>query len=313
MKPLTAVLEPAAALGKSLADLAAARDLAKESNDPSLEAELSSGLDAFERNLAAFESQILLSGPNDAANAFVAIQAGAGGTDACDWASMLARMIQRWAETKGYTTFFTDLTPGDEAGIKNCTLYVKGDWAFGRLISEQGVHRLVRISPFNFGGKRQTSFASIDVTPEIDDEIKIDIQEKDLRVDTYRAGGKGGQHVNKTESAIRITHLPTNTVAQCQNERSQNANRKVAMKMLASRLYKLEEGKRDAARMKVYGQKGEISFGSQIRSYVLHPYQMVKDHRTDCETSQVEKVLDGEALDPFLDAYLKWRVRQGRD
>lgn len=222
-------------------------------------------------------------------------------------------MIQRWAEAKGYATVFTDLTPGEEAGIKNCTLHVKGDWAFGRLVSEQGVHRLVRISPFNFGGKRQTSFASIEVTPEIDDAITIDIQEKDLRIDTYRAGGKGGQHVNKTESAVRITHLPTGVVVQCQNERSQGANRKVAMKMLASRLYKLEEDRREAERAKEYGQKGEISFGSQIRSYVLHPYQLVKDHRTDQETSQVEKVLDGEALDPFIDAYLRWRVRQDRD
>ncbi len=223
---------------------------------------------------------------------------------------MLARMIQRWAETKNYSAAFIDLTPGEEAGIKNCTLYVKGNWAFGRLISEQGVHRLVRISPFNFGGKRQTSFASIDVTPEIDDEIKIDVQEKDLRIDTYRAGGKGGQHVNMTDSAVRITHLPTGVVAQCQNERSQHANRKVAMKMLLSRLYRLEEEKREAERAKEYGQKNEISFGSQIRSYVLHPYQLVKDHRTDCETSQVEKVLDGEALDPFMDAYLRWRVQQ---
>ncbi len=302
------MIEPAERLDRQLADLVAARDLARESGDASFETELASGLDAFERDLARFESQILLSGPHDAANAYVSIQAGAGGTDACDWASMLARMYQRWAETKGYATVFTDLTPGEEAGLKNCTLYVKGDWAFGRLIAEQGVHRLVRISPYNFSGKRQTSFASIDVIPEIDDEITIDIQEEDLRIDTYRAGGKGGQHVNMTESAVRITHLPTNVVVQCQNERSQHANRKVAMKMLASRLYKREEERRDAERVKEYGQKGEISFGSQIRSYVLHPYQMVKDHRTDCETSQVEKVLDGEALDPFIDAYLKWRV-----
>lgn len=242
------------------------------------------------------------------AGAYVAIQAGAGGTDACDWAAMLARMIQRWAETHGHAVSLVDAVPGEEAGLKSCTLCVQGEWAYGRLKSEQGVHRLVRISPFNASGKRQTSFASIDVSPELDDAIKVDIQEKDLRIDTYRAGGKGGQHVNKTESAVRITHLPTGIVVQCQNERSQHANRKMAMKILAARVLRLEEERRDAARAQEYGQKGEISFGSQIRSYVLHPYQMVKDHRTGHETSQVEKVLAGEALDPFMDAYLHWRV-----
>lgn len=234
----------------------------------------------------------------------MSVNAGAGGTEACDWAAMLLRMYTLWAESKGYTVTWLDQLQGEEAGIKNATILIKGDYAYGYLKAESGVHRLVRISPFDSNKRRHTSFASIDVLPELPEEIKIDIKEADLKIDTYRAGGKGGQHVNKTDSAVRITHIPTGIVTQCQNERSQFKNKSMAMKLLRAKLYERERQKKAKETENAYDSKKDIEWGSQIRSYVLHPYKMVKDHRTGFETGNAQAVLDGE-LDNFIEAYLK--------
>jgi peptide chain release factor 2 len=250
----------------------------------------------------------MLDGEDDDKNAIVSINAGAGGTEAQDWAEMLFRMYTRWVERRGYRIELIDFQPGDEAGIKSVTFTAEGENAYGYLKSEIGVHRLVRISPFNASGKRHTSFASVFVYPELDQEIVVDIEDKDLRIDVFRASGAGGQHVNKVSSAVRITHLPTGIVVQCQNERSQHKNRAQAMKVLKSRLYMLERQKRDDEMSKLYGDKGEIAWGNQIRSYVLQPYQMVKDHRTNHQTGNVEAVLDGD-LDPFIESYLRHRAK----
>ncbi|OYT71202.1 MAG: peptide chain release factor 2 [Chloracidobacterium sp. CP2_5A] len=272
-------------------------------------AELEQRLSALHAKVAAAEVQMLLSGPRDANNAIVRVQAGAGGTDAQDWAEMLLRMYLRWCERRGFKTSVLDVQPGKEAGIASAEFVVEGDYAYGLLSCESGVHRLVRISPFSSAGTRETSFASIFVTPEAEDDIEIDINEKDLRVDTYRSSGAGGQHVNVTDSAIRITHLPTGIVVSCQNQRSQHQNREVAMKVLKSRLYELELERRRAESAKLEAAKRDISFGSQIRNYVLHPYRLVKDARTKLERSDVESVLDGE-LDDFIQAYLVAKSRQ---
>jgi peptide chain release factor 2 len=255
------------------------------------------------------EMQSLLNSKLDRNNAYVTLHAGAGGTESCDWASMLLRMFQRYCSNKGFEVELIDVQSGDEAGIKNATLAVRGLYAYGLMKCERGVHRLVRISPFDSNKRRHTSFVSLDVVAELDDDIEVEILDKDLRVDTYRSSGSGGQHVNKTDSAIRITHLPSGIVVSCQAERSQHANRNKVMKILKARLYELELDKQRKEMERFYGQKGEISWGSQIRSYVLQPYTMVKDHRTDCETSNVQAVLDG-ALDPFIDAYLKQQKAQ---
>jgi len=239
----------------------------------------------------------------------VSINAGAGGTESCDWVGMLFRMYGRWADKKKYTVQRIDHLPGEGAGIKNVTFIVKGEFAYGYLKSESGVHRLVRISPFDANKRRHTSFASVDVAPEIDENIKIDVKEADLRIDTYRAGGRGGQHVNVTDSAVRITHIPTNIVVQCQNERSQYKNKQTAMKVLKSRLYERELERKKAELTKQHEEKKRIEWGSQIRSYVLHPYSMVKDHRTSCETSGALGVLDGD-LDGFMDAYLRYEKKR---
>ena len=244
-----------------------------------------------------------LSGPNDEKNAILAIHPGAGGTESQDWAEMLLRMYLRWAERHGYEVELLERQDGEEAGIKSATLAVRGAYAYGYLSGEAGVHRLVRISPYDFQGRRHTSFASVDVYPEIDDDIEIDVQDKDLRIDTYRSSGAGGQHVNKTESAVRITHLPTGIVVAVQNERSQQKNRSVAWKILRAKLYELEEQKRAAARDAAEAQKKDIDFGSQIRSYVLQPYRMVKDLRTGVETGKVDDDLDGD-IDQFVQPYL---------
>jgi peptide chain release factor 2 len=249
-----------------------------------------------------------MSGEADGNNAILSINAGAGGTESCDWVAMLSRMYTKWAESGGYGVERLDFLPGEEAGIKNITFLIKGDFAYGYLKGESGVHRLVRISPFDSNKRRHTSFASVDVIPELTDDIKIDIKEEDLKIDTFRAGGKGGQHVNKTESAIRITHKPTGITVQCQNERSQFKNKAMALKMLKGKLYEREEAKRISASQSAYDSKMEIAWGSQIRSYVLHPYSMVKDHRTDYETSNAQAVLDGK-LGDFIEAYLK-KVRK---
>jgi len=256
--------------------------------------------------LDQLEFQLMLGGEHDPMNAIVTLQSGAGGIDASDWAEMMLRMYIKWAARHDYEIEETDFQKAEEAGIKNATIVVKGAYAYGRLKAEQGVHRLVRISPFDGQGRRQTSFASVEVVPELDDTVEVEIRKEDLKVDTFRSSGAGGQHVNKTESAIRITHMPTGIVVACQAERSQHKNRDSAMRTLKSKLYQLELAKREAELAKFYGDRGSISWGNQIRSYVLQPYQMCKDLRTNVETSDVHGVLDGD-LDPFIEGYLKQR------
>jgi peptide chain release factor 2 len=281
-------------------------ELAISEQDADTEQEARQTLEVLDEKIAAFELECMFSGEHDASNAMLTIHAGAGGTEAQDWVSILMRMYLRWAEDKGFSCDILDLQPGDEAGVKSVTMMVKGRHAYGYLRSEMGIHRLVRISPFDAGGRRHTSFASVFIFPELDDTIEVEINEKDLRIDTYRASGAGGQHVNKTSSAIRITHLPTNTVVQCQNERSQHRNKDTAMKMLKSRLYERERALQQEQRDELGGEKKEIAWGSQIRSYVMQPYQLIKDHRTSHETGNVDAVLDG-VLDPFIKAYLLWQ------
>ena len=275
-------------------------------SDESSLSELNALVNRLEKQVSVAETQSLLSGETDSNNAICSIQSGAGGTDAQDWAQMLLRMYLRWAERKGFKVEILDEQPGSEAGIKSATFRVEGEYAYGLLANEAGVHRLVRISPFNSGGSRETSFASMFVSPEIDENIEVDIQEKDLRVDTYRSTGAGGQHVNTTDSAVRITHLPTGIVVTCQNQRSQIQNRAVAMQVLRSKLYELELEKRRADTADLEAAKQDISFGSQIRNYVLHPYRLVKDTRTKFEVSDVEAVLDGD-LDDFIKEFLLYK------
>jgi peptide chain release factor 2 len=299
--------EPLQHAEKQLEDLRLMVELGEaepETAQAALEKELAVEAGRFAAELDALELGILLSGPHDRNNCILSINAGAGGTESCDWAAMLLRMYIKWAEGKGFEVSVIDQLSGEEAGIKNATLLIKGDYSYGFLKSESGVHRLVRISPFDSNKRRHTSFASIDVLPEISDNIQIDIKESDLKIDTYRAGGSGGQHVNKTDSAVRITHIPTGMVVQCQNERSQFKNKQVAMKMLKAKLYEKELTKKARKIESAYDAKKEIAWGSQIRSYVLHPYSMVKDHRTDHETGNSQAVLDGK-IDPFIEAYLK--------
>jgi len=280
-------------------------ELFHESEDTSLIEEIQNSYEGFQNLLKKANLKFLLNGDFDSRPAIVTIHPGAGGTESCDWASMLYRMYQRFAEQMGFKLKELDFQPGEVAGVKSTTFQVDGDYAYGYLRSEIGVHRLVRISPFDSSSRRHTSFASVDVAPEIDDDIDIEIQDKDLRIDTYCSSGAGGQSVNTTYSAVRITHLPTNLVVTCQNERSQLSNKQTAMKILKSRLLQLELKKREEEAMKNQMDKMEIGWGSQIRSYVLHPYQMVKDHRTNFETSGSDKVLDGE-LEEFMFEFLKW-------
>jgi peptide chain release factor 2 len=278
--------------------------------DPASAGELNDLVLRMEREVGEAETQSLLSGETDANNAIGSIQAGAGGTDAQDWAEMLLRMYLRWAERKGFKVEMLDEQSGSEAGIKSATFRVEGDYAYGLLSAEAGVHRLVRISPFNSGGSRETSFASFFVSPEIDENIEVDIQDKDLRVDTYRSSGAGGQHVNVTDSAVRITHLPTGIVVTCQNQRSQIQNRAVAMQVLRSKLYELELEKRREGAADLEATKQDIAFGSQIRNYVLHPYRLVKDTRTKFEETDVDAVLDGD-IDPFIKEFLLYKKGEG--
>ena len=280
-------------------------EMGYEESDASLIPEIQGELDAFVNKLESMKIKTLLSGEYDSNNAILKLNAGAGGTESCDWAGMLYRMYTRWAERKGFTIEVLDYLDGDEAGIKSVTFQVNGENAYGYLKSEKGVHRLVRISPFNAQGKRQTSFVSLDVMPDIEDEIDLDIRDEDLRIDTYRSSGAGGQHINKTSSAIRITHLPTGIVVQCQNERSQFQNKDKAMQMLKAKLYLLEQQKNAEKLSGIRGEVKEIGWGNQIRSYVMQPYTMVKDHRTNAEISNTGSILDGN-LDPFINAYLKW-------
>ena len=279
-------------------------EMAYEENDESMVEDIRNELNSFEQTLETLRLKTLLTGQYDSNNAILRINAGAGGTESCDWASMLYRMYSRWAEKKGYQIEVLDLLDGDEAGIKSVSFQVNGENAYGYLKSEQGVHRLVRISPFNAQGKRQTSFVSLDVMPEIEDDTALEIRDEDLRIDTYRSSGAGGQHINKTSSAIRITHIPTGVVVACQNERSQLQNKNKAMQMLRGKLLAIKEQEEEAMKKGIQGDLKAINFGSQIRSYFLQPYQMVKDHRTNEECANADAVLDGD-IDRYINAYLK--------
>jgi peptide chain release factor 2 len=285
-------------------DLSVLLELAEEANDGSVDAEITDGIAGLTKDLDEFELKIMLSGPHDTKAAIVSIHPGAGGTESQDWAQMLLRMYLRWCERSGLKAEVVDLLPGDEAGIKSATVEVSGEYSFGYLRGETGVHRLVRISPFDASRRRQTSFASVAVVPEVDD-VEVNVREDELRIDVFRASGPGGQGVNTADSAVRITHMPTGIVVSCQNERSQLRNRDTAMRILKARLYEIAEKKQREELAELTGHKKEIAFGSQIRSYTFHPYQLIKDHRTGLEVGNVEGVMDGD-LDPFIKAYLLW-------
>ena len=304
LKNLKDFIETVQELEMKFEDLKVLLEMAYEENDEGLIPEIEEELANFETSFETMRIETLLSGEYDKDNAIVTLHAGAGGTESCDWANMLYRMYTRWAERKGFSVEVLDFLDGDVAGLKAITFQVNGENAYGYLKSEKGVHRLVRISPFNAAGKRQTSFASCDVVPDIDDEIDIEINEDDLKIDTYRASGAGGQHINKTSSAVRITHLPTGIVVQCQNERSQHSNKDKAMKMLKAKLYLIKEQEQANKVSDIRGEIKEIGFGNQIRSYVMQPYTLVKDHRTNAEIGNVSSVLDGN-LELFMNAYLK--------
>ncbi len=307
LKPLNAMLNPFEALLKSGEDLSVLGDLVEE--DPSSEGMLESELNEVEKKLDAFELQAMLSGAQDASDAFVKIQAGTGGTEACDWAQMLMRMYIRWAERRRFQVEMIDELRNEEAGIRSATLKVVGDYAYGYLQSEMGVHRLVRISPFDANARRQTSFAAVDVTPDIEGTIEIEIRSDDLRRDTFRSGGPGGQHQNKTESGVRYTHLPTGIAAESRTERSQHKNDANAMALLKAKLYRIEELKRKAEVERQYDEKGEVAWGYQIRNYVMQPYTLVKDVRTGVETAQVQQVLDGD-IEEFMQHFLRQKAER---
>jgi peptide chain release factor 2 len=279
--------------------------LAQEEDDQTSGIELRTELSDLEKEITKYELQILLGDRDDRRNAIMAINAGAGGTEAQDWTEMLFRLYLRWAEARHMKTSIIDYLAGDEAGIKNVTFTVSGSYAYGYLKSEHGIHRMVRVSPFDANARRHTSFSSVSVVPEIEDDIRIDINENDLRIETFRASGPGGQHVNKTSSAVRITHLPTNIVVQCQNEKSQHRNKEQAIKILKARLYALEKEKQEEEKQRRHKSQKDIGWGHQIRSYIFNPYRLVKDHRTNVEVGNVEMVMNGD-IDIFIDAYLKW-------
>ena len=310
LSSLKSVVEPAEQAVRDINDLAELFELAEAESDEQTLEQLEEDVVKLTKRCEQLELQGLLSRPEDMKNCFFSIHAGAGGTESCDWVSMLLRMYTRYFDSKKYKYTELDITPGEEAGIRSITLQVKGPFAFGKLSCETGVHRLVRISPFDSQKRRHTTFAAVDCIPEFEDDVDVDIKDDDLRIDFYRASGAGGQHVNKTSSAVRITHEPTGIVVQCQNERSQHKNKAQAMKVLKARLYMVEQQKRDAQIAKLYSDKGEIAWGSQIRSYVMQPYQMVKDHRTDFQVGNVTAVLDGD-LDGFIESYLRFRTKAG--
>ena len=305
-------VETCRALTTKYEDIEVLIEMGYEENDPEMIPEIRQELDELILGLENIRIKTLLSGEYDGYNAILKLNAGAGGTESCDWCSMLYRMYTRWAERKGFSLEVLDYLDGDEAGIKSVTFQVNGINAYGYLKSEKGVHRLVRISPFNAQGKRQTSFVSLDVMPDIEEDLDVEIDEKDLRIDTYRSSGAGGQHINKTSSAIRITHIPTGTVVQCQNERSQFQNKDKAMQMLKAKLYLLKQEANVEKLSDIRGEVKDIAWGNQIRSYVLQPYKLVKDLRTEVESGNADAVLDG-ALDPFINGYLKWISVQGRN
>jgi peptide chain release factor 2 len=305
LKSLKDVVDTINGLRSQYEDIETLIEMGYEEEDPDMAAEIRGELDTFIDTFERIRIETLLSGEYDKYNAILKLNAGAGGTESCDWCGMLYRMYTRWAERRGFTVDVLDYLDGDEAGIKSVTFQVNGENAYGYLKSEKGVHRLVRISPFNAQGKRQTSFVSLDVMPDIEDDMDIEINDDDLRIDTYRSSGAGGQHINKTSSAIRITHLPTGIVVQCQNERSQFQNKDKAMQMLKAKLYMLRQEENAEKLSGIRGEIKEIGWGNQIRSYVLQPYTMVKDHRTEEESGNADGVLDG-SLDPFINAYLKW-------
>lgn len=305
VKDLKEIVERADKLSTSYDDIMTLIEMGNEEEDASLVPEVQGEFEEFKREFDDLRITTMLTGEHDTENAILTLHAGAGGTESCDWASMLCRMYEKWADKRGFSVTVLDSLDGDEAGLKSVTLEICGDNAYGYLKSEHGVHRLVRISPFNAAGKRQTSFVSCDVMPDIEQDIDIEIADDDIRIDTYRSSGAGGQHINKTSSAIRITHFPTGIVVQCQNERSQHMNKDKAMQMLKAKLLILREQENLAKESDIRGEVKEIGWGSQIRSYVMQPYTMVKDHRTDAETGNVSAVMDGD-IDLFMNAYLKW-------
>ena len=295
-----------AALSRQYDDIETMIEMGYEENDPELIPEIDQMMKEFVQTYEDIRMKTLLSGEYDRNNAIVSLHAGAGGTESCDWAAMLYRMYTRWADKKGFSVEVLDSLDGEEAGIKSITFQVNGENAYGYLKSEKGVHRLVRISPFNAAGKRQTSFVSCDVMPDIEEDVDVEIREEDIRIDTFRSSGAGGQHINKTSSAIRITHFPTGIVVQCQNERSQHMNKDKAMQMLKAKLYLLKQEENAAKAAGIRGEVTDIGWGNQIRSYVMQPYTMVKDHRTGVESGNVDAVMDGN-IDPFINGYLKWQ------
>ena len=305
-KNLKDTVETVRGLESQYEDIMTLIEMGYEDNDPAIIPDISEELAAFKKTFEEIRVSTLLSGEYDRNNAILRLNAGAGGTESCDWCSMLYRMYTRWAERKGFSLEVLDILDGDEAGIKSVTFQINGENAYGYLKSEKGVHRLVRISPFNAQGKRQTSFVSLDVMPDIEEDVDVEIRDEDIRVDTYRSSGAGGQHINKTSSAIRITHFPTGIVVTCQNERSQHMNKDKAMQMLKAKLYMLKQEENAEKLSDIRGDVKEIGWGNQIRSYVMQPYTMVKDHRTNEESGNVDAVMDG-GLDPFINAYLKWK------